>query len=186
MGQVSEASDTGRPRRGYDRSVNGLIGAIVAVLLLIFVMFLLTRLAQRDVADPAATIDYRPSLAEARADAPFDVLAPEPVPPGWRATSAEAGKHDADYVWHLGFVVDDEEYAAVDQSTAATQSFIAGVTPAAEPGQPVEINGVRWQTLHEADGDDNALLLRGDESTTVVSGTVPEDALVGFAESLQE
>ncbi len=186
MSQVSEASDSGRPRRGYDRSANGLIGAIVAVLLLIFVMFLLTRLVQRDVADPAETIDYRPSLAEARADAPFEVLAPEPVPPRWRATSAEAGMQDGDYVWHLGFVVDDEEYAAVDQSTASAQRFIADVTPAAEQGQPVEVNGVRWQTFHEEDGDDNALVLRGGESTTVVSGTVAQDALIGFAESLQE
>ena len=186
MGDVSEVSEAGRPKRGYDRSASGLIGAIVAVLLLIFVMFLLTRLVQRDVADPAATIDYRASLAEARANAPFAVVAPEPVPPGWRATSADAGMRDADYVWHLGFVVDDEEYAAVDQSTAKSGSFMADVTPAAERGAPVEVNGVRWQTFHAADGDDNALVLRSADSTTVVSGTVGQDVLVGFAESLQK
>lgn len=183
---MSEVSEPERPRRGYDRSASGLVGAIVAVLLLILVMFLLTRLVQHDVADPAATIDYHASLAEARADAPFDVVAPKPVPPGWRATSADAGMRGADYVWHLGFVVDDEEYAAVDQSTSASGSFMAGVTPAAERGEPVEVNGVSWQTFHEADGDDNALVLRSAESTTVVSGTVTRDALVGFAESLQE
>lgn len=186
MGDVSEVSEAGRPKRGYDRSASGLIGAIVAVLLLIFVMFLLTRLVQRDVADPAATIDYRASLVEARANAPFAVVAPEPVPPGWRATSADAGMRDADYVWHLGFVVDDEEYAAVDQSTAKSGSFTADVTPAAERGAPVEVNGVRWQTFHAADGDDNALVLRRADSTTVVSGTVGQDVLVGFAESLQK
>lgn len=173
-------------RRGYERSAGGLIAAIVAVLLLIFVMFLLTRLVQRDVANPAATIDYRSSLAQARAEAPFEVVAPEPVPPGWRATSAAAGMRDGDYVWHLGFVVDGEAYAAVDQSTAAASRFLADVTPATEPGTPVDVDGVRWQALHEADGQDNALVLRDSESTTVVSGTVPADVLLGFAESLQK
>lgn len=172
-------------RPGYDRSVNGLVGALVAVLLLILVMFGLTRFAQRDQPEPAPTVDYADTLVQARREAPFDVLAPTPVPPDWRATSASAERRGDEYDWHLGFLVDDTEYAAVDQSTDSGQDFIEQVTPATDRGEPVDVDGTAWQSFSDPGSDDQALVLRGQESTTVVSGTVDVDVLVGLAGSLR-
>lgn len=179
-GEVSEN------RRGYDRSVSGLVGALLAALLLIVVMFGLTRFQQRDDIEPAPTVDYGATLAEARRQAPFEVLAPSPVPPGWRATSADAEGSGGDYIWHLGFLVDDEDYVAVDQGTRDLDDLIAEVTPATNPDGAVDVGGVSWQRFDDGgDGDDSALVLTDADVTTVVSGTVSTDVLAGFAESLQ-
>lgn len=173
-------------RRGYERSVSGLVGALVAALLLIVAMFALTRLNQRDQVEPAPTVEYADELARARTDAPFEVLAPSPVPPGWRVTSVRAEGGAADYSWHLGIVVDDEDYVAVDQATEDSGDLIGQVTPATNPDDSVDVGGVRWETFDDGDdGSDIALVLTTGNVTTVVSGTVATDVLVGFAESLQ-
>lgn len=158
---------------------------MVAVVLLAVVGFALNGLLQRDQSYAPETVDYAPQLTAARTDAPFDVLAPEPVPPGWRPTRVDTGLQGGEYVWHLGFVIDDTEYAAVDQTTGDPEDFLAKVTPATETDAPVEVNGVRWQSLREPGGDDVALVLSGRKSTTVVSGTLSREVLVSFAESLQ-
>lgn len=158
---------------------------MVAVVLLAVLGFALNQLLQRDQSYAPQTVDYAPQLTAARADAPFAVLAPQPVPPGWRATSVDTGRQGGEYVWHVGFVIDETEYAAVDQATGDPEDFLAQLTPATDPDAPVEVNGVRWETLREPGGDDLALVLSGRDSTTVVSGTLPRDVLVTFAESLQ-
>ncbi len=171
--------------RGYDRSVNALIGAVVAVVLLVVGMYVVDRARQPDPPNPAATVDFTDHLSAARAEAPFDVLAPQPVPPGWRPTSVEAERRDGEYVWHLGFVVDETGYVAIDQATGDLDDFVESVTPAQEPGAPVDVDGIQWRTLTEPGGDDAALYRRERGSTTLVSGTVGADVLAGFAASLQ-
>lgn len=158
---------------------------MVAVVLVALMAFGLNQLLQRDQAYVPPTIDYAAELTAAQADAPFAVLAPRPVPPDWRATSVDVGRQDGEYVWHLGFVVNQTAYAVVDQTTGDADDFLEQVTPATEQGAPVEVNGVEWQTLSEPGGDDEALVLTRRDSTTVVSGTLPPDVLVAFAESLQ-
>lgn len=185
MSETTDNEPVSGVRRGYERSTNALVGAMIAVALLAVLGFALNQLLQRDRSYPPQTVDYAPQLTAARADAPFAVLAPEPVPPDWRATSVDAGRQDGEYVWHLGFVVDEAEYAAVDQTTGDPDDFLGEVTPATEQDAPVQVNGVRWQTLSEPGGDDEALVLSRGDSTTVVSGTLPRDVLVAFAESLQ-
>ncbi|MBA3233389.1 MAG: DUF4245 domain-containing protein [Propionibacteriales bacterium] len=173
-------------RRGYDRSGNGLVGALLAALLLIAAMFVLTRFGQRDQTDPAPTVGYTQELTAAREDAPFEVLAPTQLPPGWRATTVEAEGSGGAYSWHLGLLVEDRDYVAVDQGTQDASDLIAQVTPATYPGEHVDVGRVRWQAFGDGgDGDDNALVLRGADVTSVVSGTVSVDVLIGFAESLQ-
>jgi hypothetical protein len=68
-------------RSGYRRSTSGLIGAILVCLALIAGIWLLSRFqsAGNDV-EATPTVDYAEELATARAEAPFDVLAPRPAP----------------------------------------------------------------------------------------------------------
>ncbi len=169
-------------RSGYGRSTGGLIGALVACFLVIVFIWLLTRIQHEDPADPAKTVDYTGQLADARANAPFDVLAPQPTPPGWRATSVEWQGAGPEVSWHLGFLTGQGDYVGLEQGNAIPREFIADNTPADQPGDPVDINGEEWQTL--TSGQETALVLEADKVTTIVTGTASTAELVGFAESL--
>jgi len=171
-------------QRGYDRSFGGLTGAIVAALLLIGAVFLFTRLPAGDEPDGPPTVEYERILEFARAEAPFDVLAPASVPAGWRATTVSfKTTADADN-WHLGFLVDEREYVAVDQSTAEPDDVLAGASPARGEDEPVQVDGAMWDVYTDGD-DDHALVRTEGDVTTIVAGTTGTDVLVRFAESLQ-
>lgn len=163
-----------------------MIGAIVAALAVIVFVWVLTRFQHRDVENPVETIDYTGQLAAAREQAPFDVLSPPTVPDGWRATSAEWDGVGPEVSWHLGFLTGEEttaDYVGIEQGNAPEREFLAAVTPAQTPGDPVDVGGVDWQSYTDDSGE-TALVLTGDEVTTVVTGTVPVDELADFAASL--
>jgi hypothetical protein len=164
----------------------GLVGSIVAALGLIAAIWGLTWFQHRDPPNPAPTVDYQAQLAEARSAAPFGVLAPNPAPQGWRATSVSWDGSAPEYAWHLGFLTGsgpDADYVGLEQSNADPRDFLSSATPADQPGPPVTIDGVRWQTLSSSAGE-TALVLLGDGVTTVVTGTAPLDQLIVFATSL--
>jgi len=175
----------GRPGR-YQRSMAGLVGSILAALGLIAVIWGLTWFQHRDPPTPAPTVDYGQQLAQARAQSPFGVLAPDPPPAGWRATSVSWDGTAPEYSWHLGFLTgpgSDVDYVGLEQGNAAPSEFLTAATPATDPGPWVRIEGARWQTYSSSRGE-AALVLPGDGVTTVVTGTAPLDELVEFASTL--
>jgi hypothetical protein len=182
----ARGGETGRPGR-YQRTMGGLVGSIVAALGLILAIWGLTWFQHRDPPNPAPTVDYQSQLAQARSAAPFAVLAPEHVPQGWRATSVSWDGSAPEYAWHLGFLTSggdgSDDYVGLEQGNADPSQFVATATPADQPGPPVTIDGVRWQTLSSSAGE-TALVLPGDGVTTVVTGTAPLDQLIAFAETL--
>ena len=169
----------------YRRSVPGLIGALVVVLVLIASIWALSRLTDRGTSDPATTVDYSASLAEARHAAPFDVLAPSPAPLGWRATSAEWDGVGPEVSWHLGFLTSDGDYVGLEQGNAPATDFVPASTPATQPADTVMVGAQRWQSLVSDDGDEHALVRQGRGVTTVVTGTAPVSDLLAFAASLR-
>lgn len=174
----------GRPRGGYSRSVPGLVGALIAVIALIVGIWALSRFQHRDIPDPARTVDFRSDLATARAAAPFDVLAPRAVPPGWRATSASWDGQGPTVSWHLGFLTPAGDYVGLEQGNAPAADFVDAHTPAVEPGAPVTIDGAQWQALSTSDGIEHALVRSQGAVTTLVTGTAPMAELESFAASL--
>lgn len=164
----------------------GLVGAILVCLVLIGVVWALAQFqgAGGDKIDPAPTVDYTAELADARAHAPFDVLAPVPPPEGWRATSVDFEVAGPIRTWQLGFITPDEHFVGLTQSNASADDVVEGATPADQPGAPVQVSGEKWQTLTSDEGE-TALVFAGDDVTVVVTGTADEAALVAFAESLQ-
>lgn len=175
----------GSPRGGYARSANGLVGALIAVLGLIAVVGGLSWLQHGKVADPARTVDYAASLARARDEAPFPVVAPSPVPSGLRATSVSWDGAGVLVAWHLGFVTSGDDYLGLYEGNGPAAAFISASTPATDPGPPVTIAGVMWQTLHSPDQAETALLRRANGVTTVVTGTAGETQLEMFAGRLR-
>lgn len=181
MGDVAEA------RSGYQRSVPGLLGALIVVLVLIASVWGLSRFQHRGTTNPAKTVDYTAELIEARESAPFDVLAPSPVPPGWRATSADWDGADPEAAsWHLGFLTSTGEYVGLEQGNAPVADFVADTTTASQPAEAVEVAGESWQGLVSDDGREHALVRRAAGVTTVVTGTAPLGEIVTFAETLTD
>lgn len=172
-------------RSGYQTSIGGLIGALLAAFAVIAFVWGLTRFQHRDVEDPVETIEYSEQLEAARAQAPFDVLAPDPVPDGWRVTSVDYTTEGPVSAWHLGLLTgpgDDSEYVGLEQSNAESVTFVEESTRADQPAEPVSIGGVEWQQYTR--DDETAIVLAGKGVTTIVTGTAPLDDLTEFAERL--
>ncbi|NBM20979.1 DUF4245 domain-containing protein [Streptomyces sp. GC420] len=129
--------------------------------------------------------DYTVELTTARRAAPYPVAAPEGLPTSWKATSvrydgaSENGTH-----WHLGYLDSDRQYIAVEQGDGKASKFIAEVSHGArETDRTERIGGSAWQRYEGAKYD--ALVLRSDTSTTVVTGTASWDRLTRMAEALK-
>lgn len=174
-------------RSGYRQSAGGLVGAIAVSLVLIAAIWALSLFQRRAPADPAPTVDYTAQLAQARAEAPFDVLAPDRLRTGWRATSVDWVGAGPQLSWHLGLLTgrgSDAQYVGLDQGNGVPQDFLAATTTADQPGPSVRIGDATWETLTAADSHETALLLEKHEVTTIVSGTASASVLEAYAGSL--
>ena len=174
-----------RPRRGYTRSVGGLVGALIAVFGLILVMGAFAWFLRGPVDDPARTVDYSASLALAREQAPFHVVAPSPVPVGLRATSVSWDGAGRRVSWHVGFITTGKDYIGLYQGNGPVSTFLEDSTPATDSGPPVTVDGDTWQTFTKSDQGETALVRTVDGVTTVVTGTTSEDELAAFAARLR-
>jgi hypothetical protein len=161
-----------------------MIGAMV-VLVAVVVAFVVFRDANRaDPASPVQAVDYGRDADYARQQASFDLLAPESLPQGWKATTVEyvPGPDDR---WHLGMLTENDRYVGLEQSDDPVRSMLeTHVDPEPTPGKPVLVDGVRWSTWADSGGD--LALVRRDAGTTtlVVGHEVPSEVLVDFAASL--
>ncbi|MEI7033290.1 DUF4245 domain-containing protein [Streptomyces pratensis] len=134
-------------------------------------------------ADPVKAVDFSVELSTVRIAAPYPVAAPEGLPEGWKPTSvtydAAEGK-----AWHLGFLDPDGKYVAVEQSTADARTYVPKVTQKAEDtGATETVAGRSWRYWEGAKYD--ALVLREDGHTTVVTGSAPKESLVEMAAALE-
>ncbi|KFG05870.1 MULTISPECIES: DUF4245 domain-containing protein [Streptomyces] len=128
-------------------------------------------------------VDYRVELLTARRAASYPVAAPEGLPQTWKATSVRFRGDESDH-WHLGFHDPDGDYVAVEQSAEKPSRFIEDATQdARKTGTTQEIGDRTW-TRYEGDRYD-ALVLRGEGSTTVVTGSASFDRLTKMAEALR-
>lgn len=161
-----------------------MLGATIAVAGLVALMWGLSWIQHRPVPDPARTVDYTSTLAAVRADAPFHVVAPEPVPAGLRATSVTWDPVGRTVAWHLGFITPEQRYVGLYQSNGPVAKFVAASTPATTPGAPVEVAGHRWTTLHDDARGETALIRTVGGVTTVVTGTAPLVTLTAVTAAL--
>ncbi|MDX6310413.1 MAG: hypothetical protein QOI06_3459 [Nocardioidaceae bacterium] len=173
-----------RPSRGYGRSLGGMVGALISVMGLIAFVWALSWFQHRTPANPAVTVRYGPVLATARSQAPFHVVAPEPVPPGLRATSVSWDGVGPTVLWQLGFVTSQQAFVGLYQGNGPAAQLIAANTPATQPSAPVTIGGIQWLTLTNPSRGETALVHTQRGMTVLVTGTAGEAQLVSFVRSL--
>lgn len=140
-----------------------------------------------NVVDPTALV------AQARAEAPFAVVAPVNLPQGWVATRARwtpegkpllNGEPAVGSTWQVGYLSPDRMYVALDQRDRLPDAFVADVTRSGRAVGESVVAGASWQRYTSADARTNALVDKGEDAVTIVSGDVPFEALEAFAGTL--
>jgi hypothetical protein len=169
----------------YQRSAAGMVGAMVVLVLVVLGFVLFRDLNRNDPPSPVRTVDYEQAAEYARDQASFDVVSPEDLPEGWRATSARylTGESGS---WHLGLLTDDDRYVGLEQSASTADAMVEEhVDAQAVEGDPVTVDGEDWATWSDSGGD-LALVRETDGTTTLVVGhEVPEATLADFAARLR-
>jgi hypothetical protein len=160
------------------RSLVALLGVIAAVVIAFTVM-------RPDQQGPEA-VDYGRILEQVRAEYPYPVLAPTPVPDGWTATSVEHASTPSGNRWRLGFVTGDGGFVGLEQSDGEIQSYLDHRLDDFTEDGASQIDGVSWQRWLEDDDQPDRALVRVDGAVvTIVLGTESYQALEDFASSLE-
>lgn len=181
MAYVAATSTRGNPSLGdIFRSVGVLAGVIAAIAL----VFNLLNDPEPRLPDP---VDYQPALAVAREEYGYPVLAPEPVPDGWRATSVDFAQEETGDLWKLGFLIGEgDAFVGLEQTDGEIQSYRDDrLADFATEGEST-IDGVTWERLLEDDDQPDRALVRVDGGAiTIVRGTVSYEELEEFVRLLR-
>jgi hypothetical protein len=142
---------------------------------------------------PVKEVDWKPVLATARKDAPFDVLAPTNLPEGWRATRVTwvplggpylNGEASPRNLWQIGFLSPDDVFIDLNQGDVRPQEMVDQQSRTGTPDGNSVIAGQTWQRLLSPDGRTRSLVLHGPSATTVVSADLPYEALEAYVSTL--
>jgi hypothetical protein len=167
----------------YARTFAGLAGAMIVLLAAVLAFVGFRALVRGDVPDPAPAVDYATPLRYARAEAGLDVLAPDPLPDGWRVTSVRYTPPPGE-AWHLGMLTRGQRYAGLEQADRSVAAMVREhVDTEATAGGVVVVEGRAWRAFSD-DGGDHALARRSGGATTLVVGSASQDDLVALVESL--
>ncbi|NNG18350.1 DUF4245 domain-containing protein [Naumannella sp. ID2617S] len=143
-------------------------------------------------------VDWRPVLAQARAEAGWPVLAPVGLPEtggaAWVANVASwvrlgqgtaAGPAPRNQ-WQLGLLNSDKVHYAVTQGDGRTDDLVKEKTREGHQVGEDQLLGRTWQRLESPDGRTRALVHRTEQVTTVVSADTDFNSLLQFAGTLSD
>lgn len=170
----------------YTRSFNGMVGAMVVVVLAVVAFVMFRESVRSEVAPAVQPIEYTKPAEFAQEQAGFEILAPPTLPEGWRATSVRFTP-GAQERWHLGMLTEEDRYVGLEQARSTVRTMVeTHVDEDAEEGRPVTIAGESWERWTD-EGGDLALVRKDDDDVTtlVVGSRTPLEELVAFVESLR-
>lgn len=175
---------TGQPSR-YQRSMGGMIGAMLVTLVAVGV-FVGIRALNRDELDVRPeSVDYLLSVTYAGENG-IDVVYPPSLPQGWQATSVDLEPSDPP-AWGLGMLTDEGRFAGLRQESDSAEDLAEALMDEdAVEGDPVTLDSDlarEWTTWSDQGGDHGFSAEVGDQ-TVLVYGSAPEAELRRLAESL--
>jgi Protein of unknown function (DUF4245) len=169
---VVSTTEAGRPRQRkpfLQQSYADMLRSVVVLALIVAVAWGCSQFLESDPETPVRRVDYTSELRDARSRAEYEVLAPQGLPAGWRATSADVTTSGQSLDWHLGFVSPDDAYVGLEQSDDQLPTGVRRVYEDREPDNTLQISGRRWD-VYAPNGADTVLVnVDGDVSTAVVS-----------------
>lgn len=179
------ASANRGPTRGVRQAVLDMVRSLGLVMIFVALVFFIGRPSGSNE-QRVRIADYGDAVRSARTVAAYQVIAPEGLPAGWRATSARvipAGARGSAGL-HIGFVTPTERYAALEESDGPSEDVILRVL-----GRPAELNGVSiggqtWRQFRAEDGGVSLVRTYG-PATVIVTGTARLDEASTLAGSLR-
>jgi len=129
-------------------------------------------------------VDWKPVVAQARAEAPFQVLAPTNLPETWKPIRARYTTEEV----QLGFLSPEKVYHELKQHVGAPQTqFVKDVTREARPDGETSLGGRTWTRMVTEDERTRCLVntVEGKRpATTVVCADASYEAVEAFASTL--
>jgi hypothetical protein len=182
---VTETSQTGaappppdRTGGRYQRSVSGLIGALIVTLLVIAAFVAFRALNRDELETSPGPVDYR-EQAELAQEAGLEVAYPSELPSGWRATNVEVAAGERP-VWAVGILTDEQRYVGIRQEDDQLDDLLATyVDEDVEARAPIRVEGSvarEWQVF-EDEGGDLAYAAELDDEVLLVYGSAGEEDL---------
>jgi hypothetical protein len=162
-----------------------MVGAMVVMVVLLVAWVGFRSLTTQEPDSPVKTVDYAQVVEPARKAAPFDLVAPPSLPPGWRATSVNFNDQSQPR-WHLGVLTDQKRYVGLEQAERPVRQMVRQyVDEDASRGAPVEVAGTSWGTYTDAGGDLALVKQDGATTTLVVGHDVPRAQLLSYTAGLR-
>lgn len=144
-------------------------------------------------APPVQTVDWKPVLNRARAEAGFPIYAPASLSSGYRVNKASWAKRGqpgptgnpvtADQ-WELGMLNPDDIYVELDEQNHPDAAFVPDSTRQGVADGQSNVSGTTWTRLVSPDDRTRSLVHTSGAVTVLVSGDLGYAALESFAGSL--
>lgn len=142
---------------------------------------------------PITTVDWAPTLATARSESPYPVLAPANLPETWvprKVVWARPGQPGPDgrpavgNTWQLGMLSPDQVYLSVTQRDSAPAALVADLSRNGAPDGTVRVSDSSWERYVSPDGRTRAIARISGPVATVVAGDTTYEGLAAFASTL--
>jgi Protein of unknown function (DUF4245) len=136
--------------------------------------------------EPVPEFDYAEAVEGARQEVPYELVAPDELPDGWRATSARVRPTTDGTVWSLGLVTDGGDFVGLEQTDADPGRVERERLQDYELDGTTVVDGVEWQRwVERARSPDRVLRHDLDGTTVVVVGTGGYEAIEDFVRRLE-
>ena len=155
-------------RKRGRQTVGDMVRSLAVVLALVGVLVALNIIQEPEPV--LRDVDYPAALENAQRGVDYELAGPQPLPAGWRVTSARTGADGAATTWHLGMVTADETYAAVEQTDGPRRDLVSAFAAGSRPAGTVTIDRVEWERLVGGDPEPRALVRSADGVVTMVAG----------------
>ena len=163
-----------QPTRRYQRSFNGLIGAMIVTVLFVLAFVGWRSLFRNDVDERVEPVDWTESVQVAR-QAGLDVVRPRELPDGWTATSVDLRAGDEPR-WGLGVLTDEGRFVGIRQQDTSVSDLVETyVDEDASEGDEVRVDSAvsdTWQTWSD-DGGDHGYSAEVGDDVVLVYGSAP-------------
>lgn len=167
-------SSRGNPAMGDIVRSLFVIGAIILAL------WGIGRLFTNTPDDPVPAIDYAQIVSQARPAADFELLAPDRLPSGWKATSARFEPNS----WHLGVLTKDDDYIGLEQVKVSVDRAVDQFAEDSKADGEAQVAGSTWTVRTGPKEDDITYVSREGDLTTLVTGNSPRAVLEDYIASL--
>ncbi|MDO9456939.1 DUF4245 family protein [Nocardioides sp.] len=160
----------------YNRSFEGLIGAMIVIVLVVVGFVVYRSIFSDPPVQPIPDVDYRAQVLDLQVNGLDDVVYPADLPDGWRSTEVRF-KPGQDQRLEINFFTDDKDFVGLRQVDEDVEDLLeeSGVEDAAEEdpltGDAAGSVADRWDGWSDEDGD-HAYSAEVGSQTVLVYGSV--------------